>query len=112
MAKRHGIRLPLGRRRQRSDNAVAESFFATLKAELIHRQGMAHPQRQPIFEYVAGWYNTRRPALQPRLPQPRRPRSQRHHQPATSQRGSVRPPHRPCPSAYPGPMIVKTPKTK
>ena len=44
------------------DNAMAESFFATLKCELIHRccfhtHGEA---RQAIFEYIEGWYNTRR----------------------------------------------------
>ncbi|WP_328468758.1 IS3 family transposase [Actinoplanes sp. NBC_00393] len=37
LAKRHGVRLSVGRRGQCWDNAVAESFFATLKTELIHR---------------------------------------------------------------------------
>ena len=62
LAKRHGVRLSVGRRGQCWDNAVAESFFATIKTELIHRQ--AWPTRktahQAIFEYVEGWYNTRR----------------------------------------------------
>jgi transposase InsO family protein len=62
LAARHGVRLSVGRRGQCWDNAVAESFFATLKTELIHRQ--AWPTRtavrQAIFEYIEGWYNTRR----------------------------------------------------
>ncbi|AEV89112.1 integrase [Actinoplanes sp. SE50] len=56
------MRLSVGRRGQCWDNAVAESFFATIKTELIHRQ--TWPTRkaahQAIFEYVEGWYNTRR----------------------------------------------------
>ncbi|GAB7046617.1 IS3 family transposase [Catenuloplanes indicus] len=62
LAKRHGVRLSVGRRGQCWDNAVAESFFSTIKTELIHRQ--AWPTRkaaqQAIFEYIEGWYNTRR----------------------------------------------------
>lgn len=44
------------------DNAVAESFFATIKTEVIHRQPRPTraAARQAIFEYVEGWYNTRR----------------------------------------------------
>jgi len=44
------------------DNAVAESFFATLKNELIYRHGW--PTRRQaqlaIFEFIAGWYNQHR----------------------------------------------------
>jgi transposase InsO family protein len=40
-------------------NAAAESFFATLKTELIHRASW--PTRQhaktAIFQYVEGFYN-------------------------------------------------------
>ena len=62
LAKRHGVRLSVGRRGQCWDNAVAESFFSTLKTELIHRQPWpTHTAaRQAIFEYIEGWYNTRR----------------------------------------------------
>nr|WP_181726829.1 IS3 family transposase [Micromonospora provocatoris] len=62
LAKRHGVRLSVGRRGQCWDNAVAESFFATLKTELIHRQAWATRQAayQATFEYIEGWYNTRR----------------------------------------------------
>ena len=62
LAERHGIRLSVGRRGQCWDNAVAESFFATIKTELLHRQTWPTrtAARQAIFEYVEGWYNTRR----------------------------------------------------
>ncbi|GIM98198.1 IS3 family transposase [Paractinoplanes toevensis] len=62
LAAAHGIRLSTGRRGQCWDNAVAESFFSTIKTELIHRQPWpTHTAaRQAIFEYIEGWYNTRR----------------------------------------------------
>ncbi|MER7009750.1 IS3 family transposase [Dactylosporangium sp. NPDC000555] len=62
LAKRHDVRLSVGRRGQCWDNAVAESFFATIKTELMHRQAWPTraAARQAIFEYIEGWYNTRR----------------------------------------------------
>jgi transposase InsO family protein len=62
LAERHGIRLSVGRRGQCWDNAVAESFFSTIKTELLHRRPWpTHiAARQAIFEYIEGWYNTRR----------------------------------------------------
>ena len=61
-AQDYGVRLSLSRTGDCFDNAVAESFFATLKRELIHRQ--AWPTRaglrQALFDYIEGWYNTRR----------------------------------------------------
>lgn len=44
------------------DNAVAESFFATLKGELIHRHTWrdVHEVRQAVFEYIEVFYNRRR----------------------------------------------------
>ena len=44
------------------DNAVAESFFATMKKELIHRQTWASLSdvRSALFEYVELFYNRRR----------------------------------------------------
>jgi transposase InsO family protein len=45
------------------DNSMAESFVSTLKRELIHRRH-SWPNRQvarsAIFEYIEGFYNTRR----------------------------------------------------
>ena len=46
------------------DNAVAESFFATLKTELgLEARGALLPEaalRQELFEYLEGFYNTHR----------------------------------------------------
>jgi transposase InsO family protein len=44
------------------DNAVAESFFATLKSELIHRRRWHSviELRQALFEYIEIFYNRRR----------------------------------------------------
>ena len=62
LASQNAVRLSVGRRGQCWDNAVAESFFATIKTELIHRQAWPTrtAARQAIFEYIEGWYNTRR----------------------------------------------------
>jgi transposase InsO family protein len=62
LAAAHGVRLSVGRRGQCWDNAVAESFFSTIKTELLHRQPWpTHTAaRRAIFEYIEGWYNTRR----------------------------------------------------
>jgi transposase InsO family protein len=44
------------------DNAVAETFFATLKKELVYRR--TWPTRREleteIFEYIEGFYNRQR----------------------------------------------------
>ena len=52
----------MGSRGDCFDNAVAESFFATLKKELIH--GRAWPTkaelRTEVFEYIEVFYNRRR----------------------------------------------------
>lgn len=44
------------------DNAVAESFFKTLKAECIYRHKLETREQayKVIFDYIEGWYNTRR----------------------------------------------------
>ncbi|HMB22538.1 MAG TPA: IS3 family transposase [Anaerolineales bacterium] len=43
------------------DNAVAESFFSTLKAECVTYQFATHAQaRTTIFEYIEVWYNRQR----------------------------------------------------
>lgn len=57
-----GVRLSHGRTGQCWDNAVGESFFATIKNELLEdgvwpTRAAAHAA---IFEYIEGWYNTRR----------------------------------------------------
>jgi transposase InsO family protein len=57
-----GVRLSVGRTGQCWDNALAESFFATIKGELLdHRSWQSHAAaRAAIFDYIEGWYNTRR----------------------------------------------------
>ena len=44
------------------DNAMAESFFATLECELIDRRRFRSPvEAEPVvFAWIEGWYNTRR----------------------------------------------------
>jgi len=48
-------------------NAVAETFFATLKKELVNRR--TWPNRlelqSAVFEYIEAFYNRQRPALHP-----------------------------------------------
>lgn len=55
------------------DNAVAESFFKTLKTELVYHTNYATKQQAKlaIFEYIEGWCNKRRrhSALGNRSPQ-------------------------------------------
>jgi transposase InsO family protein len=62
LARDLGVTLSVGHKGQCWDNAVAESFFATVKIELIHRR--AWPTRKAatsaISDYIEGWYNTRR----------------------------------------------------
>lgn len=59
---RHHIRQSLSRPRQCWDNAVAESFFATLKTELVYRQPLATvpAARSAVFEYIEAFYNRKR----------------------------------------------------
>jgi len=59
---RHGMRCTMSRPGNCLDNAVAESFFHTLKTEWIYH---AHYKtrreaRLAIFEYIEGFYNTER----------------------------------------------------
>jgi putative transposase len=44
------------------DNAMAESFFATLERELLNRRRftMQAEARIAVFECIEGWYNTHR----------------------------------------------------
>jgi putative transposase len=58
-ARDAGIAISMGSRGDAYDNAVAESFFATLKKELIHRRSW--PSRRElsaaVFEYIEAFYN-------------------------------------------------------
>jgi len=58
----NGVRPSVGRTGSCFDNAVAESFFATIKKELIHTRPwptLAH-LRAAVFEYIESYYNRRR----------------------------------------------------
>jgi transposase InsO family protein len=62
LASANGVILSVSRKGECWDNAVAESFFATIKRELTNDQ--AWPTRtglhRAVFDYIEGWYNTRR----------------------------------------------------
>ena len=62
MLARNKIVQSLSRPGQCWDNAVAESFFATLKCELVHRHAWPSRARarSAIFEFIESWYNQRR----------------------------------------------------
>jgi putative transposase len=61
-ARDAGIARSMGSKGDCCDNAVAESFFATLKKELVHRQSW--PTRRQltaeVFEYIEAFYNRQR----------------------------------------------------
>ena len=44
------------------DNALMENFWSTLKIELVYRTAWKtrDEAENAIFEYIDGWYNTRR----------------------------------------------------
>jgi transposase InsO family protein len=62
LLKSNGIQCSMSRKGDCWDNAVAESFFHTLKVELIH--GKVYDTRQQaktaIFEYIEVFYNRQR----------------------------------------------------
>jgi putative transposase len=57
-----GIAISMSRSGECLDNAMAESFFATLKAELVDARPWPTraAARGAIFEWIEGWYNRRR----------------------------------------------------
>ncbi len=60
--REHGIECSMSRRGNCWDNAVVESFFGTLKRELVHRRSWATRAEAAaaIHEYVEVFYNRRR----------------------------------------------------
>jgi transposase InsO family protein len=60
--KELGITASMSRRGNCYDNAYAESFFHTLKVELVHRRRFRTRREAmaAIFEYIEVWYNRRR----------------------------------------------------
>lgn len=57
-----GVRPSMGSVGDCYDNALCESFFATLECELLARTTLTDPAaaRAAIFDFIEGWYNTRR----------------------------------------------------
>jgi putative transposase len=57
-----GVRPSMGTVGCAYDNAMCESFFATLECELLDRQRFATPDeaRRELFHFIEGFYNTRR----------------------------------------------------
>ena len=60
--KEAGVRPSMGSVGDAYDNAMCESFFASLEKELIDRRSFhSHSEaRMAVFRYIEGWYNTRR----------------------------------------------------
>jgi putative transposase len=57
-----GVRPSMGSIGDCFDNAMCESFFATLECELLDRESFRSPQdaRQAVFAFIEGWYNPHR----------------------------------------------------
>ncbi len=57
-----GVRPSMGSVGDRFDNAMCESFFATLECELLaqHRFKTPAEARMAVFEFIEGWYNPHR----------------------------------------------------
>jgi putative transposase len=57
-----GIRPSMGSVGDCYDNALCESFFATLECELLERVALQSPREAElaVFEYIEGFYNSRR----------------------------------------------------
>lgn len=62
LADQLGVLLSVGRTGQCWDNALAESFFATIKRELLDTAAWPSrtAARTAIFDFIEGWYNLHR----------------------------------------------------
>lgn len=60
--KEAGVRPSMGSRGDCYDNALCESFFATLECELLDRRRFRNQAeaRMAIFDFIESWYNPRR----------------------------------------------------
>ncbi len=60
--RKAGVRPSMGSVGDCYDNAMCESFFATLECELLDRHRFrSHAEaRMAVFEFIGGWYNPRR----------------------------------------------------
>jgi putative transposase len=57
-----GVRPSMGSVGDAYDNAMAESFFATLECELLDRRRFRTQAeaKLAVFDWIEGWYNSRR----------------------------------------------------
>jgi len=57
-----GVRLSMGSKGDPYDNAMCESFFATLECELLERGTFKTREEaeRAVFEFIEGWYNPHR----------------------------------------------------
>jgi putative transposase len=62
LADQFGVGLSVGRTGQCWDNALAESFFATIKRELLDTTTWPTRAvaRTAIFDFIESWYNSHR----------------------------------------------------
>jgi transposase InsO family protein len=62
LLQQQGVIQSMSRRGECHDNAVAESFFHTLKTDLVYRRSFDSiaQARLEIFDYIAGFYNRQR----------------------------------------------------
>lgn len=62
LGRHKGVRQSMSRKGNCWDNAVAESFFKTLKVECVYRHRFETRAQAEItvFEYIETWYNTQR----------------------------------------------------
>src|SRR4030095_3981852 len=58
----NGITASMGSVGDSYDNALMENFWSTMKIELVYRNSWRtrDEAENAIFEYIDGWYNTRR----------------------------------------------------
>ena len=62
LLKEHGTTCSMSAKGNCYDNAVVESFFHTLKTELVYQTSYITRQqaKESIFEYIEGFYNCKR----------------------------------------------------
>ena len=62
LLEQHGMASSMSRKGNCWDNAVVESFNATIKTELIHRTiwKTREEVRAAIYKYIETWYNSKR----------------------------------------------------
>ena len=60
--RKAGVRPSMGSTGEPYDNAMCESFFATLECELLERRTFRTREeaKRAIFEFIEGWYNPHR----------------------------------------------------